>query len=56
MQEAKALGAMLEFETGDLVKIALKVANAPKLNKTRARIVILTRGSGPVLLVQGTYV
>jgi len=41
------------FDTDDLVEIALRVSKSEKLNKARARMVVLTRGNDPVLFVQG---
>lgn len=41
------------FKTKNLEEIMYKMANLPKANMTRERIVIITNGCHPVLYVQG---
>lgn len=50
--ESEALAQALELGTKDRKEIALKIAAFPKENKNRARIVIITQGSDPVLLCE----
>ena len=50
--ESEALSTTLGYETKDLKEIALKVAETPKVNKSRQRVVVFTQGPGPVLLCQ----
>lgn len=41
------------LDTKNISEIAKKIANLPKGNKKRERIVVITQGSHPVLFVQG---
>lgn len=44
------------FQTEDLKEIAKKVAALPKENEKRQRIVVVTHGKDPTIVVQGMYV
>ncbi|XP_055534064.1 uncharacterized protein LOC129723713 [Wyeomyia smithii] len=50
--EALAFAEQQKLGTEDLKQIGLKISNLPKLNAERPRIVIITQGSDPVLLIQ----
>lgn len=50
--EAEAFSQAQEYGTKDLPEIAMKIAALPKVNQSRQRVVLLTQGSGPVLLCQ----
>lgn len=52
MQEAEALSTSKNFNTKDLKEIALKISSLPKQNESRSRIVILTQGIHPVIVVK----
>ncbi|XP_055598212.1 uncharacterized protein LOC129747862 [Uranotaenia lowii] len=51
--ETLAFAQTHNMETEDLKQIGLKIAAMPKQNESRERIVIITQGSDPVLLVRG---
>lgn len=51
-QEALAFAEKQELGTEDLKEIGLKMAALPKQNSGRGRVVIITQGSDPVLLIQ----
>ena len=50
--EAEAFSKANDLETTDLKEIALKIANIEKINDKRKRIVIITHGANPVILVK----
>lgn len=50
--EALAFAEAQKFGTEDLKEIGLKISALPKKNESRKRIVIITQGSDPVLLIQ----
>ncbi|KAL4703679.1 hypothetical protein ACJJTC_016223 [Scirpophaga incertulas] len=50
--EAEAFGTAFNLGTSDLKEIALKLAEMPKLSQRR-RIVVITQGCDPVILVEG---
>lgn len=50
--EGEALSQAMDFGTKDLTEIARKLANLPKENKKRDRVVIITQGPDPVLLCE----
>lgn len=54
--ETLAFAKAHNFGTEDLKKIGVKMVSLPKENKTRGRVVIITQGSDPVLLIQNDTV
>lgn len=50
--EAETFAKEQKFGTTDLMEIALKITQLPKVNKTRPRIAIITHGQNPVLLAK----
>lgn len=54
--EAAALASALKFGTDDMKEIALKIAKLPRKNESTSRMVVITQGHLPVLLVQGKKV
>lgn len=50
--EALAFAEKQELGTEDLKEIGLKMSALPKQNSARGRVVIITQGSDPVLLIQ----
>lgn len=50
--EALAFAEQQKMGTEDLKQIGLKISTLPKLNAARSRVVIITQGSDPVLLIQ----
>lgn len=55
MQEAEAFAKAFNIAETDLQKIAIKIASLPKLD-SKKRIVIITQGKDPVILVEGDNV
>lgn len=54
--EAKAFAKhVLQLETSDVHEIARAIANMPKLNKDKKRLVVITQGDKPVVLVHGDH-
>ncbi|CAL1297681.1 unnamed protein product [Larinioides sclopetarius] len=51
-QEAAAFSQEQGFGTEDVEEIALKISELPKKNKLKPRIVIITQGENPVVLVK----
>ncbi|XP_039756135.1 adenosine kinase [Pararge aegeria] len=52
--EADAFAKAFGITETDLKKIALEIAALPKLKTTRERVVVITQGKEPVILVEGT--
>ena len=52
--EARAFAKDFDLNTKDLHEIAKKVANMPKKNSKRSRIVIFTQGASPAVVFKGT--
>lgn len=52
LQEAEALSLAKNFNTKDIKEIAIKIYNFPKQNEARSRIVVITQGIHPVILVK----
>lgn len=50
--EADAFAKAFNINETGLQEIALKIAAAPKLNKERQRVVVITQGKDPVILVE----
>ncbi|CAG8437426.1 1712_t:CDS:2 [Scutellospora calospora] len=50
--EAEAFAASKNWETKNIKEIALKMANLPKINTSRHRIVIITQGSEPTIVAK----
>ncbi|RIB12283.1 adenosine kinase [Gigaspora rosea] len=50
--EAEAFASSEKWETRDLKEIALKMANLPKTNKSRSRVVVITHGSEPTIVAK----
>jgi len=50
--EAEAFATAQDWDIKDLKEIGKKILDLPKLNKDRPRIVILTQGKDPVLLIE----
>ncbi|XP_047992002.1 adenosine kinase isoform X1 [Leguminivora glycinivorella] len=50
--EAEAFATAFGITEKDLQAIALKIANMPKLNPSRPRVVVITQGCEPVILVE----
>lgn len=50
--EAEAFSKANDLGTTDIKEIALKISNMEKINDKRKRIVIITQGANPVLLVK----
>lgn len=55
MQEAEAFAKAFNIAETDLQKIAIKIASLPKLD-SKKRIVVITQGKDPVILVEGDNV
>lgn len=55
-QEAEAFGKAFNISETDCTGIALKIAALPKLNTDRPRIVVITQGCEPVILVENSKV
>jgi len=53
MQEARAYSEVKKFGTDDIKEIALNIIKLPKVNTNRPRIVVITQGCDPVIVVQG---
>lgn len=51
MQEAEAFATAFNIDSTDLQQIALKISTMPKLT-ARPRVVVLTQGCEPVILVE----
>ncbi|CAH0694427.1 unnamed protein product [Spodoptera exigua] len=49
--EAEAFAKFFNLKATSIQEIALEIAKYPKVNKSRARVVVITRGSEPVILV-----
>lgn len=54
--EADVFAKVHDFKTIDRKEIALKISHMEKINKKRNRIVIITQGSEPILLVKDNVV
>ncbi|XP_041982351.1 adenosine kinase [Aricia agestis] len=54
--EAEAFAKAFNFTDTNLQDIGLKIAAMPKLNSSRERVVVITQGKDPVILIQGTKV
>ncbi|XP_015172277.1 PREDICTED: adenosine kinase 1 isoform X1 [Polistes dominula] len=54
--EADIFAKAHDFKTTDRKEIALKISHMEKVNKKRNRIVVITQGSGPVILVKDNEV
>lgn len=54
--EADVFAKVHDFKTTDRKEIALKISHMEKINKKRNRIVIITQGSEPILLVKDNIV
>nr|XP_032519283.1 adenosine kinase [Danaus plexippus plexippus] len=54
--EAEAFAKAFGIKATDLKSIALEMAAMQKLNKNRQRVVVITQGKDPVILVEGTKV
>jgi len=50
--EATAYAEANSFETTDVKEIAMKIAQLPKENGSRSRLVVITQGSDPVIVVE----
>ncbi|RVE47139.1 hypothetical protein evm_008216 [Chilo suppressalis] len=50
--EAEAFAKAFNIESTDLKEIAVKIAAMPKLNESRRRVVVITQGCDPVILVE----
>lgn len=50
--EAEAFAKAFNIESTDLKEIAVKIAAMPKTNATRQRVVVITQGCEPVILVE----
>ncbi|CAG9788510.1 unnamed protein product [Diatraea saccharalis] len=50
--EAEAFAKAFDIESTDLKEIAVKVAAMPKMNVSRRRVVVITQGCDPVILVE----
>ena len=46
---------ILSIQTTDLKEIAMKLSALPKQNGSRARIVVITHGSEPTIVVKGEF-
>lgn len=51
-QEAETFAQEQNFGTKDMKEIGIKISQLPKQNEKRSRVVILTQGVDPVLLIQ----
>lgn len=49
--EAEAFAKFFDLKVNSVPEIALEIAKYPKVNNSRARVVVITRGSDPVILV-----
>lgn len=56
MQEAEAFAKAFNLSGGSPKEIAQSIAAMPKLNNARRRVVVITQGSDPVVLVEGDTV
>ncbi|XP_023946398.1 uncharacterized protein LOC112051829 [Bicyclus anynana] len=54
--EADAFAKAFNIAETDLKKIALEIAALPKLKSSRERVVVITQGKDPVILVEGTKI
>ncbi|XP_050347587.1 uncharacterized protein LOC126771632 [Nymphalis io] len=54
--EADAFAKAFNITETDLQGVALKIAALPKINSSRQRVVVITQGKDPVILVEGTKV
>ncbi|KAI9297918.1 Adka protein [Neoconidiobolus thromboides FSU 785] len=54
--EALAYSQSHGYETEDIKEIALKIANLPKENKSRPRLVVFTQGTKPTIVVENGQV
>ncbi|XP_072944649.1 uncharacterized protein Adk2 [Epargyreus clarus] len=54
--EADAFAKAFNITETNLEEIALKIAALPKMNSSRKRVVVITQGKDPVILVQGDKV
>ncbi|VDN59342.1 unnamed protein product [Dracunculus medinensis] len=52
-EEAQAFAAANKFKEKDLKDIVRKIAIMPKLNNNRHRIVVITQGGDPIIVVEG---
>jgi len=50
--EAAAYAESFELNTTDVGEIAMKIAQLPKENGSRSRLVVITQGSDPVIAVE----
>merc|ERR1719460_3211469 len=50
--EAAAYAESFELNTSDIGEIAMKIAQLPKENGSRSRLVVITQGSDPVIAVE----
>ncbi|KAI8439125.1 hypothetical protein MSG28_012983 [Choristoneura fumiferana] len=53
VDEAEAFAKAFGIEETDLQAIAVKISALPKLNEKRQRVVVITQGCEPVILVEG---
>lgn len=51
-QEAEAFAKAFDINSTDLKEVALKIASMPKFNESRKRVVVITQGCEPVILVE----
>jgi adenosine kinase len=52
--EARAFSEVQKFGTDDIKEIALNILKLPKVNTQRPRLVVITQGCDPVIVVQAT--
>ncbi|KAL0821449.1 hypothetical protein ABMA28_004922 [Loxostege sticticalis] len=50
--EAEAFAKAFDINSTDLKEVALKIASMPKFNESRKRVVVITQGCEPVILVE----
>lgn len=56
LQEADAFAKAFNIKEANLQEVALKIAALPKINSARQRVVVITQGKDPVILVEGSKV
>lgn len=56
LQEADAFAKAFNIKEANLQEVALKIAALPKINSARHRVVVITQGKDPVILVEGSKV
>lgn len=54
--EADAFAKAFNVKEANLHEVALKIAALPKINSARQRVVVITQGKDPVILVEGSKV